>query len=102
MKSLIAAILLVGTIYSGETTQIINPKTGFVDVEIANDEVVIHNRFIQADLEKNGIAIPDNLRSHYAEKAFVHLSDPLFKKAFCEVYTAGHPELVTSQVTANQ
>lgn len=86
MKAVIAALLIAGSGYADQITQIINPKTGFVDVEFIGDEVIIHNRFIQADLEKDGIAIPESMRSQYADQELVFASDPLFSKALREVY----------------
>lgn len=99
MKFFIAALALASTIYSVE---IINPKTGFVDVEIQGDEVVIHNRFIKAELEQGGIAIPENLRAQFSGQELVQIADPLFGKAFLEIYSPSHPELEASQMTANQ
>ncbi len=37
-------------------------------------------------LRIQGIAIPLQLQEKYQQKAFVKLGDPLFQKAFCEIY----------------
>jgi hypothetical protein len=66
--------------------QLINQKTGFVVVEFQDDEVIIHDRFLKAALENEGITIPEDLQSEYDNKDRVFVNDRTFQKAFINVF----------------
>ncbi|MBM3197732.1 MAG: hypothetical protein FJZ58_00560 [Chlamydiae bacterium] len=64
----------------------INPYE--VIAEFIEDRVVIHRPLLQKEMEKIGIAVPSYKRESFAGKAIVKLDDPLFAKAFQEVFFA--------------
>jgi hypothetical protein len=74
------------TPFNEKPMKLIHSKTKFVVVEFQNDKVIFHDRFLEKEMKLRGIAIPPALRDQYEQKAFVKLQDPLFQKAFQEIY----------------
>jgi hypothetical protein len=66
--------------------QLINKETGFVLVEYKKDTTIFHDRFLAKQMAQRGILIPPALRSAFENKQVIRLNDPLFQKAFKEVY----------------
>ena len=69
-----------------KTMKLVNFKTKCVLVEFHNDRAIFHDRFLERQMKLRGIAIPPHLREQYEQKTFVKLNDPLFQKAFKEIY----------------
>lgn len=70
--------------------QLIHKQTGFVVAEEKTMAFAVKDPFLRKDLEINGITIPAPLRAQYEGKSVVKMSDPLFPKAFKEVYMKLH------------
>ena len=66
--------------------QLIHKKTGFVVAEENRTALAIKDPFLLKDLQISGISIPSALRGQYEGKANIKMDDPLFPKAFKEVY----------------
>ncbi len=66
--------------------KLVNTKTGFVVVEFKEGKAEFHDRFLEAEMKETGILIPPAFISSYQDKEVIFLGDPLFEKAFVEVY----------------
>ena len=64
----------------------VHSKTGFVVVEFRDGKTQIHDRFLKAELEDAGILIPPSQTEEFGGKQVIFPDDPLFQKAFIEVY----------------
>lgn len=85
-------ILAAGVLFSAlhqeeqSTMKLVNVKSGFVVVEFSKGEIRFGDRFLEAEMRKAGVLIPQVRRAEYGEKERVLLGDPLFQKAFVEIY----------------
>lgn len=70
--------------------KLIHKNTGYVVAEQSGSALVINDPFIQKELKLKGIQIPPALRSQYDGKSIIRMDDPLFAKAFKEVYLKMH------------
>ena len=66
--------------------KLVNTKTGFVLVEFKNGQPSFSDRFLEAEMKERGIAIPAARKNDFQGKETICLSDPLFQKAFVEIY----------------
>lgn len=66
--------------------KLVNTKTGFVVVEFKQGKAEFHDRFLEAEMKETGILIPPALTHSFQDKEVIFLGDPLFEKAFVEVY----------------
>lgn len=82
----LAASALAAAFTNGEAMKLINTKTGFVVVEFKQGKAEFHDRFLEAEMKETGILIPPAMTASYANKEVIYLGDPLFEKAFIEVY----------------
>lgn len=80
------AAALTAAFNSGELMKLINTKTGFVVVEFQNGKVQFHDRFLEAEMKETGILIPPIHLKEYDGKEVIYMGDPLFEKAFVEIY----------------
>ena len=71
---------------NGTNMKLVNTKTNYVVVEFSNGKAKFHDRFLEIEMKETGILIPKNLASQYQGKETIYLDDPLFEKAFIEVY----------------
>jgi hypothetical protein len=82
--------MMIGTgavaLANGETVKLVNKKTGFVVVEFLEGKAIFHDRFLEPEMRESGIAIPHELKPEFENKDRVLLEDPLFEKAFKEIY----------------
>lgn len=69
-----------------KSMKLIHKNTGFTVVEIQKNTVHIKDPFLEKQLKLKGIAIPEFLRPEYNGKPVITMDDPLFSKAFTEVY----------------
>lgn len=72
---------------SGESMKLVQKETGHVVVEFQNHKAKFHSHFLEKILSAEGIFIPPVLRNQFEEKEVVYMEDPLFEKAFIEVYS---------------
>lgn len=82
----IAASAITSTFTNGDPMKLINTKTGFVVVEFNQGKVEFHDRFLEAEMKETGILIPPPFLKSFEEKEVIYLGDPLFEKAFLEIY----------------
>ena len=66
--------------------KLVNTQSGFVVVEFTDGKVRFGDRFLEAEMKESGIRIPPNKRSEFQGKETVLLGEPLFQKAFEEIY----------------
>jgi hypothetical protein len=66
--------------------RLVNARTGFIVVEYRGKETLFRDPFLMKQMRLQGVPIPLPLRSAYGGKARILLGDPLFQKAFREVY----------------
>lgn len=66
--------------------RLINKKTAKPLVEIHQGQVRFYSEFLEKQMQLMGIEIPHGLQVQYAGKTHVLLGDPLFARAFREIY----------------
>lgn len=84
-KALLITISAVALTH-GDAVKLVNKKTGFVVVEFNDEKIQFNDRFLQAELTELGIDIPPAFRKSFNGKKKILIDDPLFQKAFIEVY----------------
>ncbi len=67
-------------------SSLVHSTSGFVVVEFKEDQIVFNDRFLKVEMEEQGILIPPALKDQFNGKEVVYIDDPLFRKAFVEVY----------------
>lgn len=82
----LAASAITAAFANGEPMKLVNTKTGFVVVEFKQGKAEFHDRFLEAEMKETGIFIPASMAKSFANKEMILLGDPLFEKAFIEVY----------------
>ena len=83
--AIIIGMLPFGAI--GESMKLVHSVTGFVVVEFSQEgKPAFNDRFLKAEMEEQGILIPPSMRTQFNNQEVVYLDDPLFSKAFVEVY----------------
>ncbi len=83
---LIGATLLAAACNAGTTMKLVNTKTNYVVVEFSEGKVQFHDRFLETEMKETGILIPKSSSGEYEGKEVIYLDDPLFEKAFIEIY----------------
>ena len=91
MKKQIFAALFVASsaialLNPGSPVKLVNTKTGYVVVEFQAGRVLFYDRFLEAEMKGSGILIPPSLLNEFDGKETILYGDPLFEKAFIEVY----------------
>jgi len=82
----LAASAITAAFTNGEPLKLVNTKTGFVVVEFRQGKAEFFDRFLEAEMKETGILIPPYLLKAFGDKEMILLGDPLFEKAFVEVY----------------
>lgn len=82
----LAASAITAAFANGEDMKLVNMKTGLIVVEFKEGKVEFHDRFLEAEMRETGILIPPMMGQNFENKEVVFLGDPLFEKAFIEVY----------------
>lgn len=82
----LAATAIAAAFTTGESMKLVNTKTGFVVLELNRGKVQFHDRFLEAEMKETGILIPPAMADSFEGKEVIFLNDPLFEKAFIEVY----------------
>ncbi len=77
---------LMAAFTHGEPMKLVNTKTGYVIVEFNEGKAHFNDRFLEAEMKETGIWIPPAFASSFENKETIYLGDPLFEKAFIEVY----------------
>ena len=65
---------------------LINEETGQVVVTFKNGSAHFNNRFLEEEMKEIGIPIPFLSAPDFEDRQVIYLQDPLFEKAFIEVY----------------
>ena len=82
----LASATLASAFNNGEPMKLINTKTGYVVVELTNGKASFHDRFLEVEMKETGILIPPAMADEFEGKEVIYLGEPLFEKAFVEVY----------------
>ena len=82
----LAASAIIAAFTNGEPMKLVNTKTGFVVVEFKQGKAEFHDRFLETEMKETGILIPPFMIDAFQGKEVIFLGDPLFEKAFIEVY----------------
>ena len=77
---------LIPALNGEEVFKLINTKTEKTVVTFIGDKVEIHHPILAKELERFGIFIPPIFRETFEGKTAIFLGDPLFQKAFTDVY----------------
>jgi len=86
-RTLFLATSALGAAFaSGEPMKLVNIKTGFIVVEFKEGKAEFRDRFLEVEMKETGILIPPFLAKTFGDKEVIFLGDPLFEKAFIEVY----------------
>ena len=72
--------------HSEETKKLINTKSGFVVVSFNEGQPKFYDHILEEELQDRGIFVPPFLREEFKGKKSVFPKDPLFEKAFIEIY----------------
>jgi hypothetical protein len=82
----LASAALAAAFNNGEPVKLVNTKTGYVVVEFLNGKAAFHDRFLEVEMKETGILIPPIMLDQFGGQEVIYLGDPLFEKAFVEVY----------------
>lgn len=82
----LATSAIAAAFTNGEPMKLVNTKTGFVVVEFNQGKVEFFDRFLEAEMKETGILIPPGMAKSFQDKEVIFFGDPLFEKAFMEVY----------------
>lgn len=89
-SAVIAAIFNQGE----EAMKLVNTQTGYVVVEFQKGKAQFNDRFLEAEMKESGILIPPALSDQFDGKEVIFPDDPLFEKAFVQVY---YPLCISNQ-----
>lgn len=78
--------LIYISLFQRTSMKLIHKTTGFVVAHEQGQSLKINDPFLAKELNLKGIAIPSPLRANYDGKSVIRMDDPLFAKAFREVY----------------
>lgn len=82
----LAASAIAAAFAKGEPMKLVNTKTGFVLLEFNQGKVAFYDRFLEVEMKETGILIPPALMPQFDNKEVIFFDDPLFERAFIEVY----------------
>ncbi len=82
----LAASAITTAFTNGESMKLVNTKTGFVVVEFKLGKAEFFDRFLEVEMKETGILIPPSMSKSFGDKEMILLGDPLFEKAFVEIY----------------
>lgn len=94
-KKLVFVILIIlaaGALLSSarqeeqQPMKLVNTQSGFVVVEFDQGTIRFGDRFLEAEMRETGIQIPTHKVSEFEGKETIFPDDPLFEKAFVEIY----------------
>lgn len=98
-KTILAALFAVTSATSaltlGDSMKLVNNKSGYVVVEFKEGQAQFNDRFLEAEMKESGILIPPSMVDQFDGKETILYGDPLFEKAFKEVY---YPLCITSSI----
>lgn len=66
--------------------KLVNTRTGCVIAEFEAGKTAFHDTFLEGEMQETGIFIPAAFAASFENKEVIFLGDPLFEKAFVEVY----------------
>ena len=80
----IVLLLVASAVLFGE--KLVNVETGSIVVEFMEGKIAFSDRFLEIEMKETGIYIPPTKTDDFNQKEIVYLGDPLFQKAFLDVY----------------
>lgn len=81
-----SALTAAAAFAKGEPMKLVNTKTGFVVVAFNEGKAAFFDRFLEVEMKETGILIPPAMADQFEGKEVIFLGEPLFEKAFVEVY----------------
>jgi hypothetical protein len=84
-RALLIASMFTGTI-NGESMKLVKKETGRVVVEFKDNTVKFYSPSLEAEIRRDGVSIPPIMRAQFGGEEVIFIDDPLFEKAFIEVY----------------
>jgi phospholipid N-methyltransferase len=81
-----AGSLIHFTNYEARPMKLVNINTGFVVLEFKDNTTIFGDRFLERELIERGVAIPKSHRAEFQGKSAIFPNDPLFHRAFQEIY----------------
>ncbi len=66
--------------------RLLNSETGSIVVEFMDGKIQFNDHFLEMEMKETGIYIPPSKAEEFGEKEIVYLGDPMFEKAFIDVY----------------
>lgn len=85
------AVIAAGSLFAAmkfeeNPMKLVNIRTGFVVVEFKDGSPLFHDRFLEAEMKERGVVIPKDKKSDFNGQDTVFPGDPLFLRAFAEIY----------------
>lgn len=90
MKNVLFIAGMFATTINGESMKLVDPKTDHAIIEFKDNTVKFYSAFLEKILRQEGISIPPGMRSSFNGKEVIFIDDPLFEKAFIEVFWPFH------------
>jgi len=84
--SIIVVITGLFLLFPRNTMKLVHKKTGYIIAKKTKDHLSINDPFILEEIKLKGISIPLFLRSQFNGHDVIKMGDPLFNKAFEQVY----------------
>ena|SRR5262245_6208739 len=81
---IVCFLIITGSVLYGE--RLMNMETGSVVVEFTNGNAQFSDCFLETEMKQTGIYIPNSMQPGFDDKEIVYMGDPMFEKAFREVY----------------
>jgi len=78
--------LVISFSLSALDLSLINQETGRIIVTFKDGKPHFQNRLLEEEMSVIGIQIPFLLAPEFDDRSVIYLHDPLFEKAFLEVY----------------
>jgi hypothetical protein len=70
----------------GKNMKLIYKNTNQVIIEFINNKPVFHDKFLEKEMNHDGIIIPPAMAKNFKDKKVVFPNDDLFQKAFSEIF----------------
>ena len=84
--NLLLILATMTQVHNPEIMRLIDTKTGYVIIEFEENHVRFLNWFLEKELTNEGIFVPPFLSEEFEGKKAIFPNDPLFEKAFVEIY----------------
>ncbi len=80
------AITMVSTLFGGSIMKLVNKNTDYVVVEFNDGKATFNDKYFELMFKERGIVVPPAKQKEFQNKRVIFLNDPLFEKAFREIF----------------